>query len=27
MQTARMAYARALQEALPTIGAGDTLKL
>jgi hypothetical protein len=27
MQTARMAYARALQESLPLIDAGDTLKL
>lgn len=27
LQTARMAYARALQAALPVIGGGDTVKL
>lgn len=26
MQTARMAYAKALQAALPTLGASDTIK-
>jgi hypothetical protein len=27
LQTARMAYSKALQEALPTLPAGDTVKL
>ena len=27
LQTARMAYAKALGEALPAVGSGDTLKL
>ncbi len=27
LQTARMAYSKALQDALPVIGGGDTLKL